>query len=188
MDKTLLGVIIGGVIALLPSLVTAVVSIVNEQQKQRHEKVMKRVDQECTAKITAIQQYSESIGVCIALKSPESYRDYMANFQRLSLYVSNETFQAMLLIDDPRKLYPDDTELVQLSILLRNELFTASSSYAPARDHQQKRAGKAAQKLHHFFSQCRTAIFPKPANPSDPVEHSTDQPESKGQHCKHISH
>lgn len=180
MDSTLMGVVVGGVIALLPSLATAVVSIVNERQKQRYEMDLKRVDQECTAKITAIQKYSESIGVCIALKSPESYRDYMACFERLSLYVSSDTFQVMLLVDDPRKLSPDDQYLIKLSILLRRELLSASSSYTPACDHQQKRTGKAAQKFHHFFSHCRAAILTQPSNPADPVENSAERSKEKG--------
>lgn len=175
MDNALLGVIVGGIIALLPTLATAIISIVTERQKQRHEIMMKRLEQECASKISAIQHYSESIGACIALKSSDSYRDYMANFQRLSLYVSSKTFAAMILIDDPRKLNPDDQELIELSVLLRNELLSASSGYNPANNHQQKSAGNTAQKLHHFFSQCRAAIIPHPANPSDPVERSTDR-------------
>lgn len=179
MDQTLLGVIVGGSIALLPSLVTAIVGIVNEWQKHRHEMELKRIDQECTAKIEAIQRYSESIGVCIASNSPQSYRDYMANFERLSLYVSGETLAEMLMLDDPRKLNPDDPDLIKLSVLLRKELFSASAKYAPAHNHQQKRSGKATQKLHHFLSQCRAAILPHPSNPADPVEYGTDSPEHK---------
>ena len=175
MDKTLLGVIIGGIIALLPSLTSAIVAIVNEQQKQKHEMEMKRVEWERTAKIEAIRQYSDAIGACIASGGPETYRVYMASLQRLSLYVSEETYQAMLKIDDPRQFDPGDHDLRFLRSLLRAEMLAASSSHTPARNHQQKRAGKAAQKLHHFFSQCRTAIIPHPSNPSDPVEHSADR-------------
>lgn len=188
MDKTLLGVIVGGVIALLPSLVNAIVSIVNEWQKQRHELEMKRVEWECTAKIDAIRQYSESIGVCMATNSPDAYRDYMANFERLSLYVSDETYQAMLAIDDPRRIDSGDQEVLALSALLRTEMLAASSSYVPARDHQQKRAGKATQHLHHFFSQCRATILPQPSNPADPVEHNPDQPKHEGENREHVSH
>lgn len=179
MDNALLGVIVGSVIALLPTLATAIISIVTERQKQRHEIMMKRLEQECAAKISAIQQYSESIGACIALKSSDSYRDYMANFQRLSLYVSTKTFAAMILIDDPRKLNPDDRELIELSVLLRGELLAASSGYNPASNRQQKRTCKATQKLHHFLSQCRAAIIPHPTNPADPVERGADCPQHK---------
>lgn len=179
MDKTLLGVIVGGVIALLPSLASTIVAIVNERQKQKHEMEMKRVEWESAAKIEAIRQYSDSIGACIASGNPETYRVYMANLQRLSLYVSEETYQAMLKIDDPRQLDPGEHDLRNLSALLRAEMLAASSSHAPTCDHQQKRTCKATQKLHHFLSQCRAAIIPHPTNPADPVERGADCPQHK---------
>lgn len=180
MDKTILGVIVGGVIALLPSLATAVVSIVNEHQKQQHEMAMKRIEWECSAKIDAIRQYSESIGACLASNSPAVYRDYMASFERLSLYVSDETYLAMLKVDDPRTIDPADRDLRALGVLLRAEMLSASSGQAPARNHQKKRTGKAAQKLHHFFSQCRAAFLPKPSYPAKPVESSADCTKHEG--------
>lgn len=180
MDKTLLGVIVGGVIALLPSLASTIVAIVNERQKQKHEIEMKRVEWERAAKIEAIRQYSDSIGSCIVSGDLDTYRVYMANLQRLSLYVSEETYQAMLTIDDPRRLSSDEHDLRVLRALLRAEMLAASSGQAPAYDHQQKRTGKAAEQLHHFFSQCRAAIIPQPSNPADPVEHGADRTEHKG--------
>lgn len=180
MDNTLLGVIVGGVIALLPSLASVIVSLVNEHRKQQHEMEMKRIEWECSAKIEAIRQYSESIGVCMANQTTHAYRDYMANFERLSLYVSEETFKVMIDIGNPSQIDPDDPEMRALTKCLRKEMLSASSSHAPARDHQQKRTGKAAQKLHHFFSQCRAAILPQPSNPADPVERRTDRAERKG--------
>lgn len=182
MDSSLLGVIIGGCIALVPSAVNAVIAIVNEKSKQKHEITLKRIEWECTAKIDAIQKYSESIGLCIAkAETPDAYHQYMTAFERLALYVSEDTYRAMLNIDDPRMINPDDSDLRKLSLLLRDEMRQASAlSQKPAIYHQQKRPGKAAEQLHHFFSQCRAAFLSKPSHPSNPVKRSTDGSEHKG--------
>lgn len=190
MDGSLLGVIIGGCIAIVPSLIGSAISLINERHNRQYEERMKRRELECIAKIDALRQYCESLGSCIAVgKDSNLYREYMANFERLSLYVSEETYQAMIALDDPHDILPSDHEYIKLSACLRSEMASAlSSSDDPARYHKQERTRNAVQKIHHALSPLRAVFAARPSDPAKPVESCTDQAEHKRNDCKHVSH
>ena len=185
MDSSLLGVIIGGCLALLPALASALTSLVNQHIKHAHEIRMKRLEWESESKVDAIHKYSESIGKCIADRTDESYRAYMACFECLSLYVSDETYSAMVNLFDPRTADLDDLSLKIVNDRLRSELRSAIAlSQPPTCNSHQKRSRKAAHQFYHAVGKFWTAIAPHPFKPADPVEGRTYQPIDERDDCK----
>ena len=133
MDNTILGVIIGGAIASVPAIAAAWFNFVDSNRKRMHEIDMKRIDTYDHDKSDAILDFSRILGDFAAFdfKTATSdakeklRREYSASFERLSLYVSEETVSAISnlnMLDNFMYIEPQDREYIAVRNMLRAEM------------------------------------------------------------------
>lgn len=133
MDSTILGVIIGGAIASVPAVAAAWFNFVDSNRRRRHEIDMKRIDTYDHDKSDAILDFSRILGEFAAFNfktSPSDsksklLREYSASFERLSLYVSEDTVSAISnlnMLDNYMYIETHDREYIAVRNMLRSEM------------------------------------------------------------------
>lgn len=147
MDNTLLGVIIGGALGVIPAICTAWFSSRNDQKQRDHELKLKKYDLVIVPHVNVIMAFCEAIGKCMSMPkrsadSPEEqalYAEYLAAYERAYPYVSEETRKAMESVGDPWDYAVWDKEISHLNACLGSELRNAlNDACRPAGRRNQK--------------------------------------------------
>ena len=126
MNETLLGVLIGGGIAALPVMLTALLNYLDSRERRKHELRIRKFDNIDLIRINTLISYNEAIGNCMSVqsrksnpeKAEEAYARYLAACERAYPYVSSETQTAMCACD------PISGDLTDSNILRLNRLMT----------------------------------------------------------------
>lgn len=133
MSETLLGIIIGGAIGLIPTLTTCILDFRKERMRQRHELRMKKLELYETDRMHALKQYCAALGACLDINTnqydDESFdkmkSDYNKAFNSVSLFVSRTTYEAMLKVCEPWDKMITEPEIVHLNRCLHAEMESA---------------------------------------------------------------
>ena len=126
MNDTLLGVLIGGAITAVPTMLASVLSHLDSRENRRHELRIRKFDNIDLVRINALVSYGEAIGNCMSVqsrkgnteKAEEAYARYLTACERAYPYVSSETQEAMRACD------PVGGDLVDKDIINLNRLMT----------------------------------------------------------------
>ena len=129
MKETLIASLIGGLLASIPNILSAISSGFSSRSARKHEIRMKKLELVDSAKVQAIRDFSDALGACMAIEKNSSAADraqtlrhYYACFERLTLYVCDQTYNAMNKLTDPIDSMPDDRDVSQLNACLRSEM------------------------------------------------------------------
>lgn len=97
MSDTLLAVLLGGGIAILPNLVLVFMERWKQHSQQKHEIRMKQIELYEVPRQNAINGYMECLGLLMAdFYHPDDLLKYFAAYEKAALYVSKETRELML--------------------------------------------------------------------------------------------
>lgn len=132
MNETLLGVLIGGGIAALPVMLTALLNYLDSREKRKHELRIRKFDNIDLVRINALISYNEAIGNCMSIQSRKANPDkaeaafarYLEACERAYPYVSSET-QAAMCACDPINGDLTDSDIINLNRLMAVELRNA---------------------------------------------------------------
>lgn len=97
MDETLLGVVIGGAISLIPHFITAGATIWNNRQQRKHDLRIRRMDLVDAPRMQALQEFADQFGALMSfgITGSHSVDGLLAAMQKASLFVSEKTWRAM---------------------------------------------------------------------------------------------
>lgn len=101
MSETLLGIIIGGAIGVVPTLVMVFVEVWKQRCQLKHELAVRRMELLDEPRIKALLEYSQQLGaICSPFSRGDEFSEerYLAALERLALYVPTETRKEMLAI------------------------------------------------------------------------------------------
>lgn len=173
MNDTLLGIVIGGVLTMIPTLYNAWLSRREHQDERTHELRLKRYDLITTPNIDAILNFAEKLGACLSVDKKKTsaddcarlLREYYVAYERLYPYVSLSTRRAMQAIIDPFGFGVDDCDIITLNACLGDELHNALDDAAyPAGESNQKclnaKRAKVKNILHSFFAPIKSIFSP----------------------------
>ena len=141
LSDTNLGVLIGGLIGIVPTLATIIINLLNQRRQFRHELQMKEIDLIETPRLTALREYCRCIGVFLSDSSVNSNDEsnYLSAHASAAAFVSDETLRAMVAaqpiimsgwygdssgLSTKEKL--DSPEIVLLLQLIRSEMYISS--------------------------------------------------------------
>ena len=95
---TFLGVIFGGLIAAVPSLLTVFMENRRQQIQLAHELYMRKLDLIDSPRIAALQEYSRYLGAFFSSQLSEEFTEsqFLAAHQKACIYVSDDTRAAMM--------------------------------------------------------------------------------------------
>ena len=97
MSETLIGIIIGGCIGLIPSILTVVLEFCKTRAQRRHELRMQRIELIDKSRIEALLEYSRQLGALLGdeLNDELTFANYNAALQRASVFAAADTRAAM---------------------------------------------------------------------------------------------
>lgn len=164
MNDTILGIVIGGVLTMIPTLYNSWLSRRDHHDQRMHELRLKRYDSIAAPNIDAIMNYAEKLGACISAFKPRSsqtdhadlLREYFTAYERLYPYVSMQTRRAMEAIENPCEFEIGDREIITLNACLGDELSNAlDDATYPACERDQKclypNRSKLKNRIRPFF-------------------------------------
>lgn len=102
MNDTLLGIIIGGAIGVVPTLVTLIINVWQERSRQKHAMCMSRIELFEKTRLEAIQTYAKMAGALMSDSYGTEFGQdkYFSAYQNTCLFVSQKTRKAMLSFND----------------------------------------------------------------------------------------
>lgn len=141
LSDTNLGVLIGGLIGIVPTLATIIINLFNQRRQFKHELHMKEIDLIETPRLSALREYCRCLGVflsdCSVNSDDES--NYLSAHASAAAFVSDETLRAMVAAQpivmsgwhgDPSGLSTkeklDSPEIALLLELIRSEMYISS--------------------------------------------------------------
>ena len=142
-SETLWGLIFGAFLAALPTISMYVIEFLRHKSQQKHELRMRRIDLLESPRLAALQEYSRLVGALIgSTLDPEhfSVSEFRAAHQRAAMFVSPETYAAMLEAypvilagwDDSDDIEPNDKlhhhSILKLNACLHHEMVLESST------------------------------------------------------------
>lgn len=155
MDNSLLSVIIGGCIALVPTIISVCVEPLRQRRQFQREMFLKQIDLVDKPRIEALREYAYQLGAFLAgysLDNAFSENTFMAAQSRASAFVSPETLLAMNAAypvimagwndsaDMPTQAKLESPEIAHLMRCLNAEMALAPERYnVPARGHNKVR-------------------------------------------------
>ena len=97
MSDALIGIIIGGCIGVIPSILTIVIELCKTRAQRKHELRMRRIELIDAPRIEALLEYSRMLGALMGdeLNDDLSIANYNAAFQRAAVFAAPETRAAM---------------------------------------------------------------------------------------------
>lgn len=97
MNDTLLGIIIGGAIAIIPNVLTLLADFRKEKLRHTHELRIRRLDLVDAPRMDALREFADQLGALYAdnLSDIHHIDLFLASMQKASLYVTPETIGAM---------------------------------------------------------------------------------------------
>ena len=101
MSETLLGIIIGGAIGVVPTLVMVFVEVWKQRCQLKHELAMRRMDLIDKPRLEALREYCHQLGAACSpfnRASENSKENYLSALEKAVLYVSPATRDKMIEI------------------------------------------------------------------------------------------
>lgn len=100
MDSSLIGALLGGAIAAVPSIITSVLSLYAQRQQAKRDIAMKQVDLVDVPRIADLREYAYQLGAFVSNASIHDLGDFsetrfIAAHARAAAFVSPETLLAM---------------------------------------------------------------------------------------------
>lgn len=182
MNDTLLGIIIGGAMTMLPTLFNTWLSHRDHQNQRDHELRMKKYDSIIVPNIDTILRFCEALGNCISIKVNSKaltedqvkwMQNYYSAYERAYPYVSPQTREAMEAVGDPFDNDVTDKEIIQLNTCLGNELRNAiDQAISPTGKRQQKRLDRDSSDNQGRLASFAVSLVN--VNPSSPVHNVND--------------
>lgn len=139
MSENLYGVLIGGLIGVVPSIVLIILEIIRQRMQERHEMNLKKIEIYEIARKQAIQDFMYHLGALLSthVTTGLSIIEYNAAAKAVCIYVSNETQEIIERVnyvvhmawtgntEDNRRireLLLTDSNVVQLNMCMAIEL------------------------------------------------------------------
>lgn len=127
MSDTLIGIIIGGCIGVIPSLLTVFLELIKTRTQRKHELRMRRIELIDSPRIEALLEYSRQLGALLGdeLSEELTFANYNAAFQRASVFAAPDTRSAMQAVNPLLiKAWRDGTSSESLDLVSLPEFCT----------------------------------------------------------------
>ena len=136
-----LGIILGGAIALVPTVLSGVFHFLQSRSLRRHELALRRIDLVEPRRLDALQQYMDLLGRCLdqhkingAVTLSNEVPEFLKAHERALLYVGDETAAAMIrALPDILAVDPSGTS-ASLRLVQRHQLPRLSRLDRPCPD------------------------------------------------------
>lgn len=92
-----IGVALGGIIGIIPTIILVRAERHREERRERHELALHKLSLIDEPRLASIREYANQLGAMMSRDAYEGYSpaDYLAAYQRVAIYVSTDTLQAM---------------------------------------------------------------------------------------------
>ena len=129
-NATLLSVLVGAAVTLLPNLLGQMLQQVNSSAQRKHEMRLKQYDALFVPQIEAIARYREKLGTCMGVASKDLdphdaqdlLQDYYSAYESVYPYLSSATQALMEALGDPFDWAPSDSDLSELNKHLSDDV------------------------------------------------------------------